>query len=257
VEHHILPFIAGQEFNLAKLFLIPAKRGENETSMRLRGIIYFLGIMATQGTTDTFFEARQDEPVHYRKPMINAKASALLSHLTTTIEPPCEHQLAMLSRGFPDFVNLHAERKKGSMGRKSGLSMRCSISTSGLNMRTKEGKATYAKREDEVKQIANGYLDRLLAKDYKAFFSFVHKTAVEAYNKKKGAGVALRASVEFAKSEAKASVVPPEQFAKVMGAFYENESKGKERAEVLKAEGGGRAAKFWIPRGKKLYHSFV
>jgi hypothetical protein len=264
VRSHILPFTKGKEFNLGKVFF------EAGSDFRRRGIgvLVVLKQIAEGKVEKHLYEARageypnamlqtygvkptdksaMDDPFFFVREMVKASGEYVL-------EAPSEEQLRILRNGFPDWMTIEAHRRKGSMGSKSGILVVTRVEGTGLNLRTKAGRDEILKRQDEVSAIALGYLKRIYAKDYAAFF----KSLVDKGERKREEFVAKKAEArgayDFAKSEAKATFEPSDNWLHILKAFFgpSGEATATSYYKRLKTIENGRRAKFWIPRGKNL-----
>jgi len=266
VKSYILPFLKGKEFNLGKVFF----EAGSDFRRRAIGVLILLKQIAEGKDEKRLYEARADEYPNsflstYFKPhdkhtkqLIDADPFYFVREMVAAsgeyvFEAPSEEQIKMLRNGFPEWITIEAHRRKGSMGSKSGIIIVTKVESTGLNLRTKVGKAEILKRQDEVSAIATGYLKRIYAKDYAAFF----KALVNKGEKKREEFVAkkaeARSAYDFAKSEKKAQFEPPDNWLHILKAFfYPSEERAVNYRASLAKIADGRQAKFWIPRGKNL-----
>jgi hypothetical protein len=265
VKSYILPFTKGKEFNLGKVFfeagsyfrrraigvLVILKQiaeGENEKTLYgAREGDFPPAMLQTYGVKTTGRAQSMDDPFWFVREMAVASGEYVL-------EAPSKEQLRILRNGFPDWMTIDAYRRKGTMGNKSGIVIITKVESTGLNLRTKAGKAEILKRQDEVSAIAMGYLKRIYAKDYTAFFKALEDKGVKKKEEVLAKKAEARGTYDFAKTEAKATFEPTDNFLHIMRAFFgpAHEEQAQAENHRLMGKAAGRRAKFWIPRGKNL-----
>lgn len=227
VEQLILPFVKGQEdFNLGRLMLLPAKAGDDKALLRSKGVLLLLD-MLTQTIKPTMFYVPNHNMKYFSETYTDRKTGKLylpdideyasftkkgptsefkllfeaLGKLKyaggkTAYWEPSVPQLAELKRGFPPYTMIKIKEGRNWDGR-IGFTFQVGVESDDLDVKISAHDVTSAEKDrlydikharyTEVARIAKSYLDRLAAKDYKAFFNFMDKTWLEARKAKKAA----------------------------------------------------------------------
>jgi len=237
----------GTAFNLGRIFLKGNKYENN-------GILYMLyGIMTEKDIM--FFRALQkewcytdlgeetDESGSEVREIFKLASGEKRREYPLLI--PTKTQREMLEDAFPK-LKISMYHRQGTLGNPSGCVFRYEAITSGLNLRTKEGRAARDKILLEAKQKAYNLLGRLHKADYWKFVADRHekerekKEATKAANKELG-----RQIVSIASTEAKAEYVHPDMFEAVFLAFLGDPQRARRKAAELQAAYPGRDVKFW------------
>ncbi|AIW01866.1 MAG: hypothetical protein YSLV5_ORF08 [Yellowstone Lake virophage 5] len=249
VEGSIMPFLKGKEFNLANVFL----SAPNMIRSRAVGVIALLEGLKSMKDDEWFVKADEFPKIDVSDPTLREFVSAM--NTRSQFEVPSKEQKEIVQNGLPSYVSFDMYRRKGTMGNKSGVIFRPSVSTEGLNLRTKAGRDEKKAREDNVSKIAESYLQRIIAKAG-AFAKFLNEKSESMEKARSTKKAEARSSVEFAKSKADAPYVMPDKFYDIAYAFMGDEGKARRYANDLSEKAKGRPVKFWLPRGKNLLASF-
>ena len=249
VEGSIMPFLKGKEFNLANVFL----SAPNMIRSRAVGVIALLEGLKSMKDDEWFGKADEFPKIDVSDPTLREFVSAM--NTRSQFEVPSKEQKEIVQNGLPSYVSFDMYRRKGTMGNKSGVIFHPSVSTEGLNLRTKAGRDEKKAREDNVSKIAESYLQRIIAKAG-AFAKFLNEKSESMEKARSTKKAEARSSVEFAKSKADAPYVMPDKFYDIAYAFMGDEGKARRYANDLSEKAKGRPVKFWLPRGKNLLASF-
>jgi hypothetical protein len=161
---------------------------------------------------------------------------------------PNSTQMEILNNGFPQ-LKINIVRRVGGIGGKAGIKFTWEPKTSGINLRTKEGKANVKKILEESAESAKTYLARIedKAEPFWDFLTKQKKRAIEARQKARESS-----SFKIPATKASAEFVSPDRFEDVYLAFFGDAEKAKKRADELRKQHPNKRMKFFGRRNLNI-----
>jgi hypothetical protein len=169
-------------------------------------------------------------------------------HYEFPIEAPTEEQEKILTNLFGDMIKFRLERRKGTMGNKSGIVLEWTPEASDINKRTKVGKEKIDNIYADSAKLAKEYLESIeknlqgiinLAKD------FTTQEAKDMVSKKEEVRAEAKKSITIASTAKNAIAYPPDMFTTVLEAFFGDKEKAMKEAKRLKEKFPGQNIKFY------------
>jgi hypothetical protein len=253
--------------NVSELFSL----GKNLYKSRANAIVLLLSAISAgkDGNEKMLFVARANEIPLERTRNYNDKVKAIINlfypklssdnlrflHLygyesgfDFTIEALTEAQVQLLQKMFNNKLEIESYRRKGTLGNKSGVIIKWNPDTTGINKRTKEGKAEINKIYEESAKLASEYLDIIeenatkimnLSKDV------VSKETKDKKEEKEKVKEEAKKDIFIASTRKNAISYSPDMFEKVLEAFSGDKERAIKSAKTIRERYPGKNVFFY------------
>jgi hypothetical protein len=238
--------------NVSELFLL----GKNMYKPRASAIVLLLAAISAgkDGNENMLFEAKAKELPLARKSTQDNKVKAIINQFYTgfgfdfPVEALTYAQAQLLQKMFNNKLEIESYRRKGTMASKSGVVIKWNPNATGINKRTKIGKAQIDTIYEESAKLASEYLD--IIDENATKIMNITKDSVDATNKD------TKEAKEKVKEEAKKDVFisptrknaisySPDMFEKVIEAFFGDKERAIKTAKTIRERHPGKNVFFY------------